>query len=188
MNGHKPFMESEHIFLRTVEIDDAPFLAYCYNSPDSRPTFFTSFPKNTQKQVEIIKNLYEPPYEYVPFIICEKESKEAVGVTAFHRMDMISRSTVFSIIIPDNENWGKGYGSDATELMVEYGFDILNLNRIQLHVFAENIRGINAYEKAGFLREGLLRQAMYHNDRYCDFYIMAILREDYYGRKDEIED
>ena len=67
--------------------------------------------------------------------------------------------------------------------MVEYGFNVLNLNRIQLHVAAHNSRGIKAYEKVGFRREGLLRQAMYQNDRYFDFYVMAILRNEFYGKK-----
>ena len=43
--------------------------------------------------------------------------------------------------------------------------------------------GIKAYEKAGFVREGTLRQAMYHNDEYCDFFVMSILRKEYYERK-----
>ncbi len=67
--------------------------------------------------------------------------------------------------------------------MVEYGFEILNLNRIQLHVAVENQNAIRAYEKCGFKIEGTLREAMYHHNRYCDFHLMAILRSEFYKMK-----
>ncbi len=69
--------------------------------------------------------------------------------------------------------------------MIQYGFDILNLNRIQLHVCCDNVFAVKAYEKAGYKIEGTLRQAMYHHNKYCDFYVMGILRSEYYSTKTE---
>ena len=173
------FMDGEKIYLRPINLNDIDLFCDCINSLDIRHTFFTSFPTNHSRQEELLKNLYKEK-DYIPFAIVVKETDEAVGVTAFHRMDMVSRAAIFSIIITDSKNWGKGYGSEATKLMVKYGFDVLNLNRIQLHVFGENDRGVKAYEKAGFVKEGLLGEAMYHNNQYCDFYVMGLLRKDYY--------
>lgn len=185
--SNKHFLEGNKIFLRPVELRDAEFLAFCYNSPDTRPTFFTNYPTNSLRQEEIIKNLYKDYRDYVPFLICEKESGRDVGVTALHRIDSVTGMATFSIIIPDSDDWGKKFGSEATEMMVAYGFEILNFHRIQLHVFAKNTRGIKAYERAGFVKEGILRQAMYHNNEYCDFYVMSILRDEYYQRKKILE-
>lgn len=182
----KPFIEGKKVFLRPVELEDAEFMAYCcVNSPDIRPTFFINFPTNTFQQQELIKGLYKENKDFVPFIICEKESGRAVGVTAFHRVDLVSRAAIYSIRIADEADWGKGFGTETTALMVEYGFEVLNLNRIQLHVSVENVGGIKAYERAGFKKEGLLRQAMYRNNRYYDFYVMGILREEYYQQKEK---
>lgn len=64
--------------------------------------------------------------------------------------------------------------------MVKYAFDILNLNRLHLHVCAENDKAVKAYQKAGYTIEGTLRQAMYHHNRYIDFFVMGMLREEYY--------
>ncbi len=172
-------MDGEKIYLRPIDLSDVDLFCDCINSLDIRYTFFTSFPTNRSRQEELLKNLYKEK-DYIPFAIVVKETDEAVGVTAFHRMDLVSRAAIFSIIITDSKHWGKGYGSEATKLMVKYGFDVLNLNRIQLHVFAENDRGVKAYEKAGFVKEGLLREAMYHNNQYCDFYVMGLLRKNYY--------
>jgi RimJ/RimL family protein N-acetyltransferase len=177
-----PFIIGDKIYLRAVECEDAVLLMRCNNQPEVQATFFIAFPTNTLRQEQDIKHLYEQ-HDYIPFVICEKETDKAIGITAFHRVDLVSRAAVFSIRIAYEEDWGKGYGSEATRLMVEYGFEKLNLNRIQLHVFAGNTRGIRAYEKAGFIKEGLLRQAMYHNNEYCDFHVMGILREEYYEKK-----
>lgn len=177
-----PFIAGDKVYLRAVEPEDTVLLMRCNNQPEVQTTFFIAFPTNTYRQEQDIHHLYERQ-DYIPFVICEKETDKAIGITAFHRVDPVSRAAVYSIRIAYQELWGKGYGSEVTKLMVEYGFEKLNLNRIQLHVFSGNTRGIRAYEKAGFIKEGLLRQAMYHNNEYCDFHVMGILREEYYERK-----
>ena len=177
-----PFIVGDKVYLRALEPEDAPLLAKCNNQPEVRDTFFIAFPTNTHQQDQDIRRLYERR-EYVPFIICVKENDKPIGITAFHRVDLVSRAATYSIRIAEKEDWGKGYGTEVTRLMVEHGFESLNLNRIQLHVYVGNKRGFRAYEKAGFIKEGILRQDMYHNDEYCDFYVMAILREEYYKRK-----
>jgi len=177
-----PFIVGETIYLRAVEMEDANLLLRCNNQPEVRETFYIAFPSNTNRQEMDIKNLYDRQ-DYVPFIICEKETDRAVGITAFHRVDLVSRAAVFSIRIADKADWGKGFGGEATRLMVAHGFEQLNLNRIQLVVSTENERGHCAYIKAGFVQEGVMRQAMYHYDRYSDFYLMSILRDEYYQKK-----
>jgi len=177
-----PFIVGEKVYLRAVEMEDAQLLLHCNNQPEVRETFFIAFPSNTNRQELDIKNLYDRQ-DYIPFVICEKEIGRDIGITAFHRVDLVSRAAVYSIRIADEKDWGKGFGGEVTRLMVAYGFEQLNLNRIQLVVSTENERGYRAYIKAGFVQEGLLRKAMYHYDRYSDFYIMSILREEYYKRK-----
>ena len=63
--------------------------------------------------------------------------------------------------------------------MVDYAFATLNLNRIQLHVSTENERAIDVYEKIGFKIEGKLREVMFFENHYVDFYVMGILKSDW---------
>ena len=111
--------------------------------------------------------------------IVVKSGDKLVGATGLHRMDFKNRHASFGISIGDKTEWCKGYGSEATFLMVKYGFETLNLNRVWLYVFEYNQRGIRTYEKAGFKREGLLRQDRYHEGRYENTILMAILREEW---------
>jgi diamine N-acetyltransferase len=110
------------------------------------------------------------------FTICSVETDKPIGITAFHRIDWVGRMAIFYIAIAEKENWSKGYGKETTSLMVRYAFETLNLNRVQLHVAVENEAAVNVYKKCGFVVEGTLRQAMYHRNRYSDFYVMGILK------------
>ncbi|HDP69152.1 MAG TPA: N-acetyltransferase [Candidatus Marinimicrobia bacterium] len=86
-------------------------------------------------------------------------------------------AVVFSIA--DKIRWAQGLGSEATRLMIEYGFNTLNLHRIQLHVFKNNHPAIRIYEKIGFKTERLLREAMYQHGEYCYFLLMGCLRDEW---------
>src|SRR5206468_7752591 len=81
------------------------------------------------------------------------------------------------------QHWGKGYGTEATRLMVQYAFDTLNLNRVWLHVLEYNERGIRCYEKVGFKKEGLLRQEHFRDGRYWDTHLVAILRDEWLAHR-----
>jgi RimJ/RimL family protein N-acetyltransferase len=69
------------------------------------------------------------------------------------------------------------------QLLLQYGFGTLNLNRIFLRVDAENLGGIRAYEKAGFIHEARLREADFRDGRYSDDLIMSVLRSDWTPEK-----
>ncbi|MDP4115419.1 MAG: GNAT family protein [Bacteroidota bacterium] len=178
------FLTGEKIYLRPFEENDINLVQYGKNNPLVRETLFLFAPV-TQKQIQQEMLSWSESKEIVLFTICRKEDDAPVGQIAFVRIDYVSRAAVFYIAIYDDDSWSQGYGKEATSLMVEYGFDILNLNRIQLHVALENEKGIKAYKKAGFVIEGTLREAMYHHDRYVDFYVMGILRKEFYGNKEQ---
>jgi RimJ/RimL family protein N-acetyltransferase len=89
------------------------------------------------------------------------------------------RTAEFRIFLGNKAYWTRGIGTECTKLMVVYGFEKLNLNRIWLGVNADNIGGVRAYEKAGFIKEGILRQEQYRNFRYYDVVRMSVLRSEY---------
>ena len=68
---------------------------------------------------------------------------------------------------------------EAVRLLLDFAFRDLNLHRVYLHVFDTNAAAIRIYEKVGFVREGVLRQAAHIDGRYVDVMVMSILREEY---------
>lgn len=79
----------------------------------------------------------------------------------------------------DREYWGKGYGTDALQVVLRYAFTELNLRRVTLGVFAYNLRAIKSYEKAGFKVEGQLRQYIARDGQRHDMIVMGALREEW---------
>lgn len=173
------FLEGERIHLRPVDVDSDLELFYRgENDPAVRDALFLALPVTRQALRERLSQQLISK-EAILFTICTNEPVQPVGVTAFFRLDYVSRAAVFYLALLDPAQWSKGYGGEATKLMVDYAFATLNLNRIQLHVCAENAPAIRIYQKAGFVKEGVLRQAMYRRGGYVDFWVMGILRRDW---------
>ena len=181
MNSSNIFLEGEKIFLRAFEQGDEKVLVQLENNTGLRSTLFYAIPTNLQQQYEKIQKQINDPNTII-LIICDKKTGVAIGETAFFRIDWVGRMATFYIALLDN-NHNKGYGSETVKLMLQYAFDILNLNRVQLHVAVNNISGIKVYKRNGFVIEGTLRQAMYGDGEYHDFHLMAILKNEYLEHK-----
>jgi RimJ/RimL family protein N-acetyltransferase len=88
------------------------------------------------------------------------------------------------IFIGDKQEQGKGYGTEALKLLLDYGFNTLNLNRIDLKVNDFNLRAIECYRNLGFIEEGRMREATFVNGKYHDQIIMSMLRREWKGVND----
>jgi RimJ/RimL family protein N-acetyltransferase len=86
------------------------------------------------------------------------------------------------IFIGEKRLWNQGYGTDAMRLLLQHGFNTLNLNRVALDVYDTNLRAVRSYEKAGFVHEGRKRQAIFKDGRYVDILQMSVLRAEWEGR------
>ena len=83
------------------------------------------------------------------------------------------------MMIGDPAQWGRGYGTDATRVLLKFCFMELALNRVQLRVLSYNARAIRCYQKVGFQHEGVLREAMLRDGQYVDIVQMSILRREW---------
>ncbi|MGR3206957.1 GNAT family N-acetyltransferase [Bacillus glycinifermentans] len=117
------------------------------------------------------------------FAICLRDGDETIGDLSILDIDRVNRKAGFRIALHGREHFNKGYGTEAVQLALRFVFEKLHLNRIQLEVFSHNIPAVKAYEKAGFKKEGTLRQVLYMNDRYSDEIIMGMLKKEYSERK-----
>jgi RimJ/RimL family protein N-acetyltransferase len=102
---------------------------------------------------------------------------EFVGSVGLHGIDARSRKGELAIWLA-REHWDKGYGTDAVRTASRFAFREMNLQRIFLHVYDTNPRGIRAYERVGFKEEGRLRRAQFIGGRYVDVIVMGLLAED----------
>jgi RimJ/RimL family protein N-acetyltransferase len=173
-----PFLVGQRVYLRPFQRADAPVLVRCMNDPAVRRALLLERPITLEEEEEFLARLAGNK-ELVLLGVVARDGDRLVGSTGLSAIQPSSRQAQFGIFIGGPEEWGKGYGTEATELMVGYGFETLNLNRIWLHVFEDNLRAIRIYEKLGFAREGLLRQAVFREGRYLDEVSMAVLQEEW---------
>lgn len=172
------FYEGHRIYFSPVEPQDEPLLRRFINDPANWRGLMHRPPVNACREREWIESLGRDGKDYV-FGVVVREGDRLIGVAGLHNISPVSRSANFGINIGERAWQNKGYGTEATLLCLQYGFEELNLNRIALSVFSNNPRAIRCYQKAGFVQEGCLRQAVYRNGRYEDEYRFAVLREDW---------
>lgn len=113
------------------------------------------------------------------FTIYERSTLRPIGRTALHGIDHRHRTADFSVGIGEKDCWGKGYGTEATRLMVGYGFHDLRLHNIQLSVFSFNVRAIRTYQRVGFREIGHRREAVHVAGGVHDIIYMDMLAREF---------
>jgi RimJ/RimL family protein N-acetyltransferase len=104
------------------------------------------------------------------------EDDRLIGWIGLDGVDWPNGDAWVGIGIGERDCWGKGYGTDAMRVLLRYAFMELSLHRVSLSVYEYNPRAIRSYEKAGFVHEGRLRQAIQREGRRWDLLYMGILR------------
>ncbi|PAE17360.1 GNAT family N-acetyltransferase [Virgibacillus sp. 7505] len=172
-------IKGSSIYLRPIKDED---LRSIYKACQDEEFLFMTGTRKSFTFDEIVnsyKQFSEDPTRY-DFAICVLDSHKVIGDLAILDVDKINRKAGFRISLHNKNVINKGYGTEATKLAQKFTFEELKLNRLELEVFSHNIRGIKAYEKAGFKKEGVLRQSLFINDIYLDEILMSMLREEYY--------
>ena len=113
------------------------------------------------------------------FSIVALPEEEVIGVVGLDRIDPYDGSAMFGIFLGRKEYWGKGYGTEATILMLDYAFNILGLHHVWLIVKDFNERAIRCYRKAGFKEVGRLREAVLQPDGRHDVIVMDVLAREF---------
>ena len=107
------------------------------------------------------------------------DDKTTIGNVGLHGISPKDHSAVFGIVIGEKGYWSKGYGTEATRLILDYGFQQLNLHRISSSVLAFNERSIRLHKKVGFVEEGRQRDGIFKNGQYHDHVFFGILRDEW---------
>lgn len=115
------------------------------------------------------------------FAIVRLEDDKLIGNCFIDGINHIRRIGTVGLFIGDKENRSKGYGKEALNLLLEYGFRYLNLNNIMLQVFLFNEIAMKCYQNVGFKEFGRRRKAYFLNGKYYDEIYMDILDEEFTG-------
>ena len=112
------------------------------------------------------------------FAVETTDSGRHVGNVWLWDINAVDRKSEVRVLFGDEASRGRGYGSEAIALLATLAFTTLDLHRLYAYVFARNPRAKRAFEKAGFVAEGLLKQERRHGNEFIDVYLLARLASD----------
>ena len=138
----------------------------------------TARPVTAEMQAEWLEKMLAPGPTDLVFTIYERRTGgtwRAAGCTGLHEIDHVQGKATFGILLGEPEARGRGIGTEATRLVLDYAFNVLHLHNVLLSVYAFNPAAIRCYEKAGFKLLGRRREARLHlGKRYDEVYMDAL--------------
>ncbi len=182
------FMSGSQVYLRPLERTDLNdrYLGWL-NDPEVTRYLETGIFPTTPQDLERFYEEVTASRNQIILAIVEAKSGRHIGNVKLGPIHWIHRSATLGILIGEKKSWGKGIGIEATRLMVEYGFNRLNLRRIDLGVFADHESAVRCYEQVGFKTEGRMREALVRDGEYKDRLWMGLLRSEYLEKKGKRE-
>ncbi len=166
-------LSGEKIYLKILREENASE-EYCSWLNDPEVNKYLETRKVTLEQLcDYIKERVDNPNNFFWGIFL-KENDQHIGNIKLEPIDYDQKVSNFGILIGDKNQWGKGYGTDATRLAVDFAFKELGLHKVELGVISENLAAIRAYEKSGFRLERIEQKSINHEGTLYDCYKMSI--------------
>ncbi|WP_179199450.1 GNAT family N-acetyltransferase [Streptomyces viridochromogenes] len=174
----KPVLTDERTVLRPFTEADAAVMAEIIEDPDV--VRFTGEP-SAELTVERLRDWYgsrSAQTDRLDLAVTDRATGELVGEVVLFEWDARARGCTFRTLIGPRGR-GRGLGTEATRLIVGHGFEQLGLHRIELEAYGHNARALRVYEKVGFVREGVRREADFRDGRWLDWVLMAMLEQEW---------
>lgn len=176
-----PFIVGDLCYLRgLIEADLTGDYFHWLNDAETMRYMESGRYPNTLDDMRAYLAALRANHSKVMFAVCDKITNKHIGNTALSNIHPIHRRADFGILIGDKAYWGRGFGTQATRLTVDYGFRRLNLHSIWLGVSGEHQAAIRAYEKVGFKLDGIAREAFWADGKFHDQHQMSILAREYF--------
>lgn len=168
--------EKTGIYLRLMTGADTDSIVAWRNREDVRKNFIYQKLFTRESHENWIRTKVDTG-QVVQMIICNLENDMPIGSVYVRDIDLEHHKAEYGIFIGESSARGRGVGTAAAKLMLQYCFRELHLHRVYLRALAENVQAIRSYEKAGFWREGYLRDDVCIDGVYHDIVWMAAVKD-----------
>ncbi len=175
IKGHK-------VGLRALEKEDLKLLRDWRNISSFRKHFRESRELSISDQEKWFESLQNSKHINFMFIVVELSTNEAIGAVGLLYINWINRSADFSFYIGKDEIYvdESDYSIEAAKLLIEYGFNNLNLNKIWMELYEYDTKKIQFFtKKFNFKQDGLLRQNCFEEGKYWDSLLISLLKNEY---------
>ncbi|MFA6260118.1 MAG: GNAT family N-acetyltransferase [Bacteroidia bacterium] len=178
--AYQKFVESTSIYLREVRESDVNDHYYNWlNDPEINQFLETRYvPRSLENIRAFVKSMDGNSHE-VFLAICDKATDKHIGNIKLGPINWIHRYADISLLVGDKSYWGKGIATEAIRLVTEFAFYRLNLHKVKAGCYAENVGSKKAFEKVGFVLEGVMKKQWILNGEFQDQLYLGLCVEDY---------
>ncbi len=175
-----PELQSERLVFRKINLEDVEDIFKIYSDPEVAKYDWYNPIDKLEKAISIINGYNEDfdEKEEITWGVARKSDNKIIGYCCLGDFDDNSRRCEIGYGFIRDE-WNNGYGTEAVNTLVKFGFEAMNLNRIEATVTLGNDASIRVLKKCKFTREGIFRQRTFMKGEFVDDVILAIVRKDY---------
>lgn len=171
-------IEGRLVRLRAPEPDDLERYLRWFNDPEVTHGLAARYPMWSAREREWLAGAHSPSYQDVALAVETLADRRHVGSVGLHRAQAENRTATLGIAIGERSLWGKGLGADVLRTACRFGFEEMNLHKVDLVVHATNPRAQALYERVGFRVEAVAREAWYQDGAYVDMVHMGLFRDE----------
>lgn len=171
-------MVNNNVTIRKITEKDTENIIRWRNNPRVVENFIIRTPFTAESHLNWYNTRVQTG-EVEQFVIVDTESNKDVGSVYLRDIDLNNKKCEYGIFIGEDDCRGKGIGSAAAKLILDYAFEVLKLNRVYLRVFDYNKSAIRSYEKAGFKYEGTFKDDVIIEGKPYNIVYMAILSDEW---------
>jgi ribosomal-protein-alanine N-acetyltransferase len=175
-----PVLKTERLVLREIILKDATAIFKIFADPHVTRYYdvetFTE-PQQAREYIQRVRERWEQE-QAIRWGITNQQSERVMGTCGFNGWNFYNRSASLGYDLA-TEYWGRGIMTEALHAVIYYGFEVMELNRIQALAFPANTASIRVLEKLGFQSEGLLRECTFWHNKFQDLRCFSLLRRDW---------
>ena len=171
------FLKGKKVILRAFEDTDIPQMQTWINDEEVRRNLLVFRPMSLQDEREWMERMRKDP-NHIPMAICSLDG-QLIGSTGIFHINWQHRFARTGTVIGDIEQRNRGFGTDAKMHLLNYAFNILNLNRMVTETFEFNEQSLRYSLKCGYQIEGRARRQYFKDGRYWDAILLGVLRDEW---------
>jgi len=173
-------LKGKKVVLRSIKMGDAPRFVKWFNDPEFN-RFMLVRKITMREEIKWLKSL--PKKKDTDCVFAIEVKGKHIGSAGLHQINNTHHNATFGIMIGDKNFWDQGYGTDASQVIINFGFNKLKLHRIGLDVYEYNPRAIKVYKRLGFKLEGRKREYTRFQGKYYDALEMGLLKSEWKQKK-----
>lgn len=171
------FRKGPRVTLRPLAKDDVPTITRWINDPEVTQFLLVHLPSSESEELEWVESLDKKKGKDV--VLAIMVSGKIIGTIGIHGINWKDRVAITGTLIGEKRYWGRGYGTEAKMLLLDYAFNTLNLRKICSNVIAFNDRSYRYSLSCGYKVEGRLKAQYFRKGQYWDSIQLGLFREDW---------